>query len=180
MVKDKTERPVTTLTPNLNTQKINISKSDYIDGIYTREYSMTSSIFDTFCETQTTNTSYHLANMDTNKLKEALFTESTVDRTITKHHNIVNPRIEVNLTCNELMPPDSPLDLEVQLNTNVTCENSPHDFDSDDSVLDKDYYPSDSPESPDMSNVSEKKIQKKKYRQQTNLSTDVTCKCEAE
>jgi hypothetical protein len=177
MVKDKPANPVTTYASNQNTQNLRTPNLDYVDSIYRRDYSMTSSIFDTFCESQTTYNSHHLASLNTNKLKEALLNKSTTDCTIKKHRNTPTPHIEVNLTCNESMPTDSPLDLplEAHQKINLTCD-SPHDYDSDDSVRDKDYNncPSDSSSSSSKSDVSQEKNPKKKRRRNTNMSTDVT------
>ncbi|KAF9405474.1 hypothetical protein HW555_013807 [Spodoptera exigua] len=118
MIKPKQPEPKTKPGPDL---------TEFINRIYAEPFSMTSTVFDTFCETT-----------------QCLFNEFK----ISPHQNTVNPT-EIDLTCNELMLPldFSPLDEEIPLNMERTCENSPLDFDSDDSVIDKDYCPSDSSES---------------------------------
>ncbi|CAH0719235.1 unnamed protein product, partial [Brenthis ino] len=157
------EKPAT-LLPNQNLKTKNNSKpkpgsTDHVmNSIYMRPYSMTASIFDTFCETQTTYNSHHLLSLDTSKLKQALSNETRVHQTITK--DVAKTPVKVDLTCNESMPlEDSPLEVEFQSNTKEMYENSPHDFDSDDSVLDKDYFPSDSPERPEVSERKKKEVQ---------------------
>lgn len=37
---------------------------DYVTGIYTRPYSLTTSVFDSFCETQVTYNSHHSSNLE--------------------------------------------------------------------------------------------------------------------
>ncbi|KAH9631747.1 hypothetical protein HF086_014748 [Spodoptera exigua] len=151
MKKPKQPEPKTKPGPDL---------TEFINRIYAEPYSMTSTVFDTFCETQVTYNSHHPLSLGT----QSLFNEFK----ISPHQNTVNPT-EIDLTCNELMLPldFSPLDEEIPLNTEGTCENSPLDFDSDDSVIDKDYCPSDSSES-HMSDVPESGRKTKKKTMKTN------------
>ncbi|KAF9411384.1 hypothetical protein HW555_009785 [Spodoptera exigua] len=151
MIKPKQPEPKTKPGPDL---------TEFINRIYAEPYSMTSTVFDTFCETQVTYNSHHLLSLST----QSLFNEFK----ISPHQNTVNST-EIDLTCNELMLPldFSPLDEEIPLNMEGTCENSPLDFDSDDSVIDKDYCPSDSSES-HMSDVPESGRKTKKKTMKTN------------
>ncbi|KAF9419617.1 hypothetical protein HW555_003895 [Spodoptera exigua] len=151
MKKPKQPEPKTKPGPDL---------TEFINRIYAEPYSMTSTVFDTFCETQVTYNSHHLLSLST----QSLYNEFK----ISPHQNTVNPT-EIDLTCNELMLPldFSPLDEEIPLNMEGTCENSPLDFDSDDSVIDKDYCPSDSSES-HMSDVPESGRKTKKKTMKTN------------
>lgn len=130
--------------------------TEFVNRIYAEPYSMTGSVFDTFCETQVTYNSHHFLSLST----ESVFNELE----ILPHKIPINDPTEIDLTCNEIMSPNdlSPLDEEIPLNLQRTyCENSPLDFDSDDSVIDKDYCPSDSSES-HMSDISESTRKTKK------------------
>ncbi|KAF9409849.1 hypothetical protein HW555_010898 [Spodoptera exigua] len=128
MIKPKQPEPKTKPGPDL---------TEFINRIYAEPYSMTSTVFDTFCETQVTYNSHHLLSLST----QSLFNEFK----ISPHQDTVNPT-EIDLTCNELIPLD---------------------FDSDDSVIDKDYCPSDSSES-HMSDVPESGRKTKKKTMKTN------------
>ncbi|KAH9633754.1 hypothetical protein HF086_011053 [Spodoptera exigua] len=144
MIKPKQPEPKTKPGPDL---------TEFINRIYAEPYSMTSTVFDTFCETQVTYNSHHLLSLST----QSLFNEFK----ISPHQNTVNST-EIDLTCNELMLPldFSPLDEEIPLNMEGTCENSPLDFDSDDSVIDKDSSESHMSDVPESGRKTKKKTMK--------------------
>ncbi|CAG5020246.1 unnamed protein product [Parnassius apollo] len=126
---------------------------------YKRPYSMTSNVFEKFCDTQITYNSTILNNSDQD------FKTSPAQ----SHDALPNlDHVQIDLTCNEVMP------LE-ELSFNVTEQNDISSstyafqcgFDSDDSVRDKDYLPSDS--SDDFESI--KSSSPKSHVLQTNVSS---------
>lgn len=140
----------------------------YVDNIYTRPYSMTSSIFETFCETQISSNSHYLP--DLTKLKKEFFAKECDGIHVQKsdaNSNINN--FSIDLTCKEVMPIEESQE-PTHFDNNSKTENLQNykthdldttcDYDSDDSVRDKDYNPPESETSSDESigEVKQKKI----------------------
>lgn len=148
----------------IQTDKENVPDNEvpnYLDNIHTRPYSMTSSVFDTFCESQLSNNSHYLPDLThLESVNETFFAKNCDDKVHTQeletNSSLYNSSIDLN--CIEVMPIE-----ESPESTNFGCNNKieklPNyptqdlntlcDYDSDDSVRDKDYNPSESDTSSD-------------------------------
>lgn len=131
---------------------------DYLNRLYARPYSMTSRHFQTFCETKISNKSQYLLEELNNKKNTEVFKErDTVvqENSTIPIHKPTTPNPEcfsIDLTCKEVMPLEADLESNEQLSSDaknsskhsISQDLSAHlDYDSDDSVKDKDYVPSD-------------------------------------
>jgi hypothetical protein len=171
------ENNCTTSIPTTSKEKtkieINPIVKESIDKLYARPYSMISQVFDKFCDTQTTFGSHHLQGLEicVIKLKATLCLPNTACESLPSQ-SMITTTLEHNkdLTCYEKMPSISGEQKLGEFNTlNSPSANnnneyiidnfmpqapfsdtqSAPDFDSDDSVRDKDYIPSNSSDDSD-------------------------------
>ncbi|CAG4975927.1 unnamed protein product [Parnassius apollo] len=128
---------------------------------------MTSNVFEKFCDTQITYNS-HVHSSILNNLNQDFKTCPAQS-----HDALPNSdHVQIDLTCNEVMP------LE-ELSFNVTEQNDissstfalQYGFDSDDSMRDKDYLPSDSSSDSSDDFKSIKSSSPKSHVLQTNVSS---------
>lgn len=161
-----------TTNKGLKKQVIDPGDPNYFDNIYNRPYSMTNSVFDTFCETQISNNSHYLPNLINFDSLNATTAPKKCNDIINSQEN--NPYLHnssIDLTCKEVMPieesPESTNYPTQDLNT--TC-----DYDSDDSVRDKDYNPSESDISSDdcIGEVKRKKFRDLQKYKKTDLAPE--------
>ncbi|KAF9814824.1 hypothetical protein SFRURICE_015396 [Spodoptera frugiperda] len=161
-----------------NEKVVDPGDPDYFVNIYTRPYFMTSSVFDKFCDTQISNNSHYLPDLI--KFESLNVTFVTKKSANTELDYITN---SIDLTCKEVMPieesPESTnFDSNNKMNklTNYSIQDTTIcDYDSDDSVRDKDYNPSEcgaTSSDDSVSEIKQKKLRKTQKNNNTNLATE--------